>query len=522
MTRKINIFDTTLRDGEQSPGASMNTDEKVVIARQLLRLNVDVIEAGFPISSPADFQSVRRIAEVAGNDATVCALTRAVNKDIDSAADALKYCKRPRIQTGLGVSPSHLRDKLKITPEECIERTRACVSYAKKFVEDVQFYAEDAGRSDYEFLAQVCRAAIESGATVLNIPDTTGYSLPDEFGRRIKYLMDNVEGIENVTVSVHCHNDLGMATALSLAGVENGATQVECTINGLGERAGNTAMEEVVMGIKMHGEELGAHTDVNTREFIKASHLVSNITGMSVQANKSIVGANAFAHSSGIHQDGVLKSRDTYEIIDPAEVGVDQSKIVLSARSGHAALKKRLADLGYEFEPDALDQLYESFLNLADRKKEVYDEDLESLINERDRTVAANYRLEGLQISCGFPLIPTATLTLADADGANRTVCEYGTGPIDAAFKAVDKIVEIDNDLSEYSVQAVTRGIDAMGEVTLRVVDKADGQVYIGRGADGDIVVSSVRAYLNALDRLIDGRHAKAEKDAYLSEQGVK
>ena len=271
MTRKINIFDTTLRDGEQSPGASMNTEEKLVVARQLLRLNVDVIEAGFPISSPGDFESVRRIAELAGDQAVVCGLTRAVEKDIDCAADALKYAKRPRIHTGLGVSPSHLRDKLRITEEECVERTVKCVKYAKKFVEDVQFYAEDAGRSDYDFLVRVIQAAVDAGATVVNIPDTTGYSLPEEFGRRIKYLMEGVRGIENVTVAVHCHNDLGMATALAMAGVKNGATQIECTINGLGERAGNTAMEEVVMAIKMHGEELDAHTDVNTREFCKAS-----------------------------------------------------------------------------------------------------------------------------------------------------------------------------------------------------------------------------------------------------------
>ncbi|MDD7368974.1 MAG: 2-isopropylmalate synthase, partial [Berryella intestinalis] len=294
MTRKIKIFDTTLRDGEQSPGASMNTEEKLVVARELLRLNVDVIEAGFPISSPGDFESVRRIAELAGDNATVCALTRAVKKDIDSAADALKYAKRPRIHTGIGVSPSHIHDKLKMTEDQVVERAIECVSYAKQFVDDVEFYAEDAGRSDYDFLVRVIQAVVDAGATVVNIPDTTGFSLPEEYGRRIKYLRDNVRGIENVDISVHCHNDLGMATALAMAGVRNGATQIECTINGLGERAGNTAMEEVVMAIRMHGEELDAHTDVNTREFVKASRLVSSITGMNVQANKAIVGANAF------------------------------------------------------------------------------------------------------------------------------------------------------------------------------------------------------------------------------------
>ena len=506
MTRKINIFDTTLRDGEQSPGASMNTEEKLVIARQLLRLKVDVIEAGFPISSPGDFESVRRISELAGDDAVVCGLTRAIRKDIDVAADALKYAKRPRIHTGIGVSESHMRDKLRITPEQCLERTADCVSYAKKYVEDVQFYAEDAGRSDFEFLAKVIQVAIDNGATVVNIPDTTGYSMPWDFGRRIKYLMENVRGIENVTVAVHCHNDLGMATALAMEGVRNGATQIECTINGLGERAGNTAMEEVVMAIRMHQDELDAHTDVNTREFLKASRLVSSITGMNVQANKAIVGANAFAHSSGIHQDGVLKKRDTYEIIDPADVGMGSSQIVLTARSGHAALKHRLEELGYPLEGEALDQVYEAFLNLADKKKDIYDEDLESLINERERNEeAAAFLLESAQISCGFPLTPTATVKLRDTHGRVHTACEYGTGPVDAMYKAVNKIVDVENDLSEFSVQSVTRGIDALGEVTVRVT-AGNGEVFTGRGADGDIIVSSTKAYLNALNRLIANR----------------
>lgn len=505
MTRKIAIFDTTLRDGEQSPGASMNTEEKLVVARQLLRLNVDVIEAGFPISSPGDFESVRRISELAGYDAVVCALTRAVEKDIVCAADALKYAKRPRIHTGIGVSESHLRDKLRISPDEAIDRAVKAVRCAKGYVEDVQFYAEDAGRSDYDFLVRMIQSVVDAGATVVNIPDTTGYSLPDEFGRRIKYLVDNVEGIEDVTIAVHCHNDLGMATALALSGVKCGARQIECTINGLGERAGNTAMEEVVMAIKMHGDDLDAHTDINTKEFVKASRLVSSITGMSVQANKAIVGANAFAHSSGIHQDGVLKKRDTYEIIDPVDVGAGQSQIVLTARSGHAALKHRLEELGYEFEGEKLDQLYEAFLNLADKKKEVYDEDLESLVNERDREQDALYSLESVQISCGFPLKPTATLTMIDPEGEIHTVCEWGTGPVDAVYKAVNQVIDVENDLSEYSVQSVTRGIDALGEVTVRVKAQ-DGQIYTGRGADGDIIVSSTKAYINALNRMLSDK----------------
>ncbi len=505
MTRKIDIFDTTLRDGEQSPGASMNTEEKLVIARELLRLNVDVIEAGFPISSPGDFESVRKISQLVGYDAVVCALTRAIEKDIVVAADALQFAKRPRIHTGIGVSESHLRDKLRITPDECVERAAQCVACAKRYVDDVQFYAEDAGRSDYDFLVRVIQAAVDAGATVVNIPDTTGYSLPDEFGRRIKHLVDNVRGIEDVTIAVHCHNDLGMATALAMAGVASGARQIECTINGLGERAGNTAMEEVVMAIRMHEAELDAHTDINTREFVKASRLVSSITGMGVQANKAIVGANAFAHSSGIHQDGVLKKRDTYEIIDPADVGAGASQIVLTARSGHAALKHRLEELGYEFSPEKLDELYEAFLNLADKKKEVYDEDLESLVNERDREADALYVLESVQISCGFPLTPTATLTVRDPEGASITVCDWGTGPVDAAYKAVNQVIGAESDLMEYAVQSVTRGIDALGEVTVRV-KAANGEIYTGRGADGDIIVSSTKAYLNALNRLLSDR----------------
>ena len=498
MTRKIAIFDTTLRDGEQSPGASMNSEEKLVITRQLLRLGVDVIEAGFPISSPGDFKSVQQIAAEVGDKAIVCALTRAMEKDIDSAAEALADCARPRIHTGIGVSHSHIFDKLRTTPEVILERAK----YAKKYVEDVEFYCEDAGRSDYEVLAKVVEAVIAAGATVVNIPDTTGYSLPEEYGRRIKFLMENVKNIDKASISVHCHNDLGMATALSLAGVENGATQIECTINGLGERAGNTAMEEVVMAIKMHGEELDAHTDINTREFIRASRLVSSITGFVVQPNKSIVGANAFAHSSGIHQDGVIKERTTYEIIDPTEVGAGQSSIVLSARSGRAALRHRLEALGYHIEGQEFEDLHTAFLDLADKKKEVYDEDLESLVGEQGRTQEASYTLKSVQISCGQPLTPTATVTLVDKNDNEFCACSIGTGPVDALYRAVNEIVDIENDLSEFSVQSVTRGIDALGEVTIRVT-AADGTVYTGRGSDGDIIVSSAKAYLNALNRLI-------------------
>lgn len=511
MTRKIHIFDTTLRDGEQSPGASMNTEEKLVVAQQLIRMGVDVIEAGFPISSPGDFRSVQEIGRLAGDSCTVCGLTRAVDKDIDRAAEALKTAKRPRIHTGLGVSPSHLRDKLHITEEECVERARRCVSYAKRYVEDVEFYAEDAGRSDQDFLIRVIQAAVDAGATVVNIPDTTGYSLPEAFGARIKSLSDNVIGIENVIISVHTHNDLGMATALALEGVKNGARQIECTINGLGERAGNTALEEVVMAIKMHGEELDAHTDVVTPELTRASHLVSRITGMNVQANKAIVGANAFAHSSGIHQDGVLKARNTYEIIDPADVGAAGSEIILSARSGHAALRHRLSELGYTFKDEEFDDVYNRFLEIADQKKEVYDEDLESMVQERQREVQAIYTLDALQVSCGDPLVPTATATISDELGVSHVVCATGTGPVDAAYKAVDEVVAVHGDLTEFSVKAITRGIDAIGEVTVRITAE-DGKVYTGRGADNDIIVSSAKAYVNAINRMIQTARSKQGK----------
>ena len=502
MTRKIDIFDTTLRDGEQSPGASMNTQEKLVIAQQLIRMNVDVIEAGFPASSPGDFRSVQDISRLAGDRCVVCALSRAVDEDIDRAAEALKMAKRPRIHTGLGVSPTHLREKLGITEDECVERAAHAVRYARRFVDDVEFYAEDAGRADQAFLERVIQAVVDAGATVVNIPDTTGYEMPDEFGARVRGVAENVSGIENVTIAVHTHNDLGMATALALAGVRNGATQVECTINGIGERAGNTSLEEIVMAIKMHGAALDAHTDVVTTELTRASHLVERITGLNVQANKAIVGANAFAHSSGIHQDGVLKSRDTYEIIDPADVGAAGSEIILSARSGHAALEHRLKELGYTFPEEEFDEVYQRFLEIADQKKEVYDEDLESMVQERQRDIQAIYTLDALQVSCGDPLVPTATATISDESGEKHVVCSTGTGPVDAAYKAIDQVVSVHGDLQEFAVKAITRGIDAIGEVTVRI-QADDGRIYSGRGSDNDIIVSSAKAYVNAIDRMI-------------------
>ena len=371
---KIEIFDTTLRDGEQVPGCKLNTEQKLVIAEKLDELGVDIIEAGFPISSPGDFYSVTEISKIVRN-ATVCGLTRANKKDIETAAEALKFAKKPRIHTGIGTSDNHIKFKFNSTREAVLERAVEAVKYAKTFVEDVEFYAEDAGRTDNEFLAKVCEEVIKAGATVLNIPDTTGYCLPEQYGAKMKYLRENVKGIEKAVLSCHCHNDLGLATANSISGVINGARQIECTINGLGERAGNTALEEVVMVLKQH-KDLNLYTDINSRMLNEMSLMVSELMGMPVQPNKAIVGSNAFAHSSGIHQDGVIKNRETYEIIDPAEVGVNESSIVLTARSGRSALAYRFKNIGFDVTKNELDYLYQEFLKIADTKKEVINEDL--------------------------------------------------------------------------------------------------------------------------------------------------
>ncbi len=499
---RVLIFDTTLRDGEQSPGASMNTAEKLEIARQLVRLGVDVIEAGFPVSSPGDFESVQRIGLEVGDAAVVCALSRAVPKDIEVAAAALSTAKRPRIHTGIGVSESHLADKLRISRDTAVERAVAAVRLARTFVDDVEFYAEDAGRADPLFLHQMIEAAIAAGATTVNIPDTTGYTYPEEFGALIADLRSSVDGIDDVVVAVHCHNDLGMATANALAGVKAGARQVECTINGIGERAGNTSLEEVVMALRQRRTYFGVDTGIVTREITRTSRLVSTITGIAVQPNKAIVGSNAFAHSSGIHQDGVLKERSTYEIIDPADVGLAGSAIVLTARSGRHALSHRLAELGYEWVEAEFDGVYEDFLDLADRKKEVFDEDLEALMADRERRGEEVYHLEQVHVSCGEPGIPTATVELLAPDGQHLVDAAHGTGPVDAVYMAISRIVPEPAELIEFAVKAVTRGIDAQGEVTIRVRSE-DGRIFTGRGAHTDIIVASAKAYVNALNRLI-------------------
>ncbi len=375
---KVHIFDTTLRDGEQVPGCKLDTEQKLVIAERLDQLGVDIIEAGFPISSPGDFKSVQEIAKIVKN-ATVCGLTRSVKKDIEVAAEAIKGAKRPRIHTGIGTSESHIKYKFRSTQEDILQRAVEAVSYAKKFVEDVEFYAEDAGRTDNEYLARVCEAVVKAGATVLNIPDTTGYCLPEEYGAKMKYLKENVKNIDKAVLSCHCHNDLGLATANSISGVINGARQIECTINGIGERAGNTSLEEVVMILRQH-PYLNLDTDINSKLLYSTSQMVSQKMGMPVQPNKAIVGSNAFAHSSGIHQDGVIKKRETYEIIDPIDVGVDESSIVLTASSGRAALAYRAKKVGYELTKVQLDEVYEEFLRFADRKKEIVDEDIHQIV----------------------------------------------------------------------------------------------------------------------------------------------
>nr|WP_319400345.1 2-isopropylmalate synthase [uncultured Carboxylicivirga sp.] len=497
MSNKVYIFDTTLRDGEQVPGCQLNTIEKIEVARQLEKLGVDVIEAGFPVSSPGDFNSVVEISKAVENP-IICALTRAVKKDIEVAADALKFAKKGRIHTGIGTSPYHIKHKLNSNEDEIIERAVEAVKYARRFVEDVEFYAEDAGRSDNEYLARVVEAVIKAGATVINIPDTTGYCLPAEYGAKIAYLVNNVPNVDKAILSTHCHNDLGMATANTLSGVINGARQVEVTINGLGERAGNTSLEEVVMAMRSH-HDLNYDTSIDTKQILKTSKLVSTLMRMPVQPNKAIVGRNAFAHSSGIHQDGVLKNRENYEIIDPADVGVKESSIVLTARSGRAALKHRLSVIGYEYEGDELNDIYQRFLELADKKKDVTDEDLEALAGtdrvKEDRSI----KLETLQVISGSSTVPTATVAVS-FNGDTFIETASGNGPIDAAFSAVKKLVKRKVHLEEFLVQAITRGSDDIGKVHVQVDHK--GQTYYGFAANVDIVTASVEAFLDAISRI--------------------
>jgi len=517
----IIIFDTTLRDGEQSPGAALNIDEKLEIARTLQEMGVDILEAGFPISSPGDFRAVQRISEEIRN-CTICGLTRANRKDIEVAAEAVKGAARPRIHTGLGVSDVHIKHKLRTTREGALEMGVDAVRYAKRFVEDVQYYTEDAGRADPQYLYRVLEAVIDAGATVVNIPDTTGYSSPEEFGGLIRGILDNVPNIDKAVVSVHCHNDLGMATANTLAAVRNGARQVEVTVNGIGERAGNTSLEEVVMAIRTRSDLFGLTTRIDTRRIYPVSRLVSDLTGIPVQPNKAIVGANAFAHSSGIHQDGVLKERTTYEIINPRDVGVPDSEIVLSARSGRAGLRHRLAELGYTLDQEQFEKIYERFLTVADKKKTVDTRDLEAIIADEVQVFfEETYHLEHVQVSCGDHSIPTATVRIRGPNGEVACDADHGAGPVDAVYRAINRVIGEPNELIEFSVQAVTEGIDAVGRVTIRIQAeepvKENGwerRVFSGRGSDIDIVVASAKAYMFALNRLVAARREAQLREA--------
>jgi len=539
MTNYVTIFDTTLRDGEQSPGATLTSAEKLEIAHGLERLGVDVIEAGFPAASPDDLESVRRIAIEVGNSPmgesalskqppVICGLARTTKKDIDAAWEAVQHAQRPRIHTFIATSPIHMRYKLKMDPEDVVERAREMVAYAKSYCDDVQFSPEDAGRSEPEFLYLVLSEAIRAGATTLNIPDTVGYTTPEEFGELIAGIMANTPGIENVTVAVHCHDDLGLATANTLAGINAGARQAEVTINGIGERAGNTSLEEIAMTLHTRRAVFGLETGIDTTQISRVSRMVSNYTGIMVQPNKAIVGANAFAHEAGIHQDGLLKNQSTYEIMRPETVGLLRSSLVLGKHSGRHALRVRLEELGYELDDEELVQTFARFKDLADKKKTITDADLEALVSDEIYQPQEIFSLEGLQVACGTMGMPTATVRLIGPDDAVYVEAAIGTGPVDAVYKAIDQIVEAPNTLLEFSIRAITEGIDALGEVTVRV--KAEnGQAprrtspqsgrerrltFGGHGADTDIIVAAGKAYLAAINKLLaaSGRYGKLEK----------
>ncbi len=493
MSDKIFIFDTTLRDGEQVPGCQLSTPEKIEIAKELELLGVDVIEAGFPVSSPGDFQSVMEISKVITNP-TICALTRAVENDIKVAAEALRYAKHPRIHTGIGASDYHIKHKFNSTRDNVIERGVRAVKYAKKLVEDVEFFCEDAGRADNEFLARMVEAVIAAGATVVNIPDTTGYCLPLDYGNKIKYLFENVSNIHKAVISCHCHNDLGMATANTMAGIQNGARQVEVTINGIGERAGNTSLEEIAMILQTH-KEIPYHSNVDSKRIYMLSLLVSKMMRMPVQPNKAVVGRNAFAHSSGIHQDGVIKHRDSYEIMDPSDIGIPQNSIILTARSGRAALNFHLKRLGYSLNKEELKEVYERFLVMADKTKDVKDDDLIMLMDGEVK--ASPIKVEYVQVLCGDPIQAVATVDLK-IDGEIIRRSADGNGPVNAAFRAIDKLVGEKLEVIEYLVQSMNGSRDT-GKVHLRI--QKDGIVYQGFGVDTDIVVASVKAYVDAINK---------------------
>ncbi len=505
MSDKLIIFDTTLRDGEQSPGASMTLDEKVRIARALEKMHVDIIEAGFPIASPGDFEAVHAVAQNI-KDSTVCGLARALDKDIERAGEALKPANSSRIHTFIATSPIHMEMKLRMSPDQVLEQAVKAVKKARQFTDNVEFSPEDAGRSDLDFLCRVLEAVIDAGARTLNIPDTVGYNIPDQFGSLIANLRERIPNSDKAIFSVHCHNDLGLATANSLSAVLNGARQVECTINGLGERAGNAALEEIVMTVKTRGDVFPCSIDhIDTTQIMNCSRLVSSITGFAVQPNKAIVGANAFAHESGIHQDGVLKNRETYEIMKAEDVGLNANRMVLGKHSGRNAFKTRLKELGVEFKSEAeLNDTFARFKALADKKHEIYDDDLQALVTETNLS-AENERLHlvALKVCSETGEKPDAEITV-DFDGKEATAHAIGSGPVDAAFKAIEKIVNSQTDLQLYSVNNITSGTDSQGEVTVRL-EKA-GRIVNGQGADTDIVIASAKAYINALNKILAPR----------------
>ncbi len=534
----VRIFDTTLRDGEQSPGATLTSAEKLEIARGLVRLGVDVIEAGFPAASPDDLEAVRRIAIEVGNPIpnesefaapvpVICGLARATTKDIDAAWQAVQQAQRPRIHTFLATSPIHMQYKLRMDPEEVVEQVRTMVAYAKSFCADIEFSPEDAGRSEPDFLYQVLGEAIRAGAITLNIPDTVGYTTPEEFGQLISGIMANTPGIENVVLSVHCHDDLGLATANTLAGIQAGARQAEVTVNGIGERAGNTSLEEIVMTLYTRRTVYGLETGIDTTQIARVSRTVSNYTGIPVQPNKAIVGANAFAHEAGIHQDGMLKNQSTYEIMHPETVGLSRSRLVLGKHSGRHALRTHLEEMGFDLTPDELIHAFESFKELADKKKSITDADLEALIEDQSYQSHEVYKLDGLQVACGTMGLPTATVRLRGPQGNLHIEAAIGTGPVDATYKAINAIIDAPNTLLEFNIHAITEGIDALGEVTVRLQGKngdktqrtspqsgkPSARTFGGYGADTDIIVASAKAYLAALNKYIvaSGRYKVQE-----------
>ncbi len=540
------VFDTTLRDGEQSPGATLNEQEKLEIARQLGRLGIDIMEAGFPAASPGDLAAVKRIAETVGRtprideDGKVSAppfiagLARANKDDIDKAWEAVQGAVRPRIHTFLATSDIHMQHKLRMSPNEVLETVGDMVQYARSLCDNVEFSPEDAGRSDPEFLVKVCSVAVQAGATTLNIPDTVGYTTPEEFGELIEYLRENVEGGKDVIFSVHCHNDLGLATANTLAGVQNGARQVEVTINGIGERAGNTSLEETVMALYTRQSVFDLGTNIRSQEIHRSSDMVSRYTGMVIQPNKAIVGTNAFAHEAGIHQDGMLKNKRTYEIMDADTIGLHQSRLVLGKHSGRHALGVRLQEMGYHLDRENLNEVFTRFKDLADKKKTVTDADIEALVADELYQPVEVWELLGVQVQCGTNMTPTAVATLRNNEtGAEVTEASFGAGPVDAVYTCIDKVVQQPNELTEFLVQAVTEGIDANGDVTVRIEAPesrghsrtAQGRprrrLFSGRGVDTDIIVASTKAYLQALNKLCAADQDEAEVAIAADDTGV-